>query len=273
MGSTLEATVAGERVEGELHGEGPQGALLLHGLASERRAWGPLPEHLAERGFSALAIDLRGHGASQGPRGIVSPERVLADVAAWEDVLEARGIDLSLVAGHSLGGLWAFLVAGSRSPDAVAAIASPRSIRDQVPWLEAAAYRAGGLFDRAVHAAGGPRLSVPYRISVDDTLDHPRARERWRDEHLIQETLPLANAEPLLGLDGTDLASRVQAPTLVAYGCRDTFIERESTHALYEAVPGEKTWMELPGPHDAFLDVEGRECARRVASWARDTTS
>ncbi|HJS28460.1 MAG TPA: alpha/beta fold hydrolase [Anaerolineales bacterium] len=40
--------------------------LLLHMLGSDKEAWGDLPARLAEAGYAALAIDMRGHGGTGG---------------------------------------------------------------------------------------------------------------------------------------------------------------------------------------------------------------
>jgi len=263
----VEATVAGHRVEAELAGGGEDGVLLVHGLAGDRRSWGPVPERLAREGFTALAVDLRGHGESQGPRGLLSRERVLEDLAAWADVLEAQGARVDAVVGHSLGGLWALAAQPALGANAVAAVATPASIAGQVGLLEGLGYRAGGVADRALRALGGSRRTVPYRVTLDDTLDHPRVKERWRGEGLLDDELPLANADALMSLDGRDLARRVDAPALVAHPVRDELVPREAVHPLYRALAEPRTWLELPGPHALFLDVERDEAARRLAAW------
>lgn len=265
---TVHVTVDGETAEGDLHGAGEQGAILIHGLGADRRELGPLPGTLAQTGLTVLAIDLRGHGASEGLRGRLSRARVLADLEAWTQRLGREGAELSLLAGHSLGGLWSLYAAPELGPDAVAAIASPASIERELVTGEKTAYRIAGGLDRLVRRLGGSTLRVPYRVTVEDTIDHPRALERVRGMDLLQDTVPVVNVDELLAVDGPAWARRVEVPALVAHGCRDGLVPRESTHALYEALPGEKTWMELPGPHSAFLDVEADECARRVAGWA-----
>src|SRR5438477_10057982 len=45
-------------------GEGDRWAVLVHGEGRDLDGWRPLAGSLADRGFSVLAIDLPGHGAS-----------------------------------------------------------------------------------------------------------------------------------------------------------------------------------------------------------------
>lgn len=264
-------TVDGETAQADLHDGGGPGAIVIHGLGADRRELAGFPTALSDAGFTVLNIDLRGHGASEGLRGRLARERVRADLDAWTDALaDEHDRELSLLVGHSLGGLWALDSAPRFDVDAVAALASPASVRSELFLLEHAAYRIAGATDKLVRALGGSTIRVPYRVGLEDTLDHPRAIERVAEMDLIQPDVPMINVPDLLAIDGPAWARRVEVPALVAHGCRDTFIPRESTHALYEALPGPKTWMELPGPHSLFLDMEAQECARRVVSWAQD---
>lgn len=86
-------------------GPGPPRVLLMHGLSSAAPVWGRVGEALAAAGFSSVAPDLRGHGAS--PRG---EGYRIEDYTA--DVLAACPGPWDLVVGHSLGGAIAVFAAG-----------------------------------------------------------------------------------------------------------------------------------------------------------------
>lgn len=266
----VQRRVDGTRIDADLHEGGELGAILLHGLASERRALGPLPAELADRGFTVLAPDLRGHGASEGRRGVVSRERVLADLDRWTEVLADEGTGLDLLAGHSLGGLWSLYAAPELDARAVATVASPASIRSQLNPLELVAYLIAGAADKLARALGASTLRVPYQVDVEDVLADPEAIERAREWEILQETVPLANVDEFLAIDGPAWARRVEVPALVAYADDDELVDRESTRELYEALPGDRTWMGLPGPHSCFLDRDGGTCATRFSDWASD---
>ena len=76
---------------------------------------------VADAGFRAIAIDLRGHGLSDMP---TDPARYRTDamVAQVVDVLDAIGVRRAALAGHSMGGALAVHVA-IRMPDRVRALA------------------------------------------------------------------------------------------------------------------------------------------------------
>lgn len=80
---------------------------LVHGIALTAWSWAPVARRLC-RAFRVLAIDLRGHGLSEGARSDVTP-----DSLAWDalTVLAANGAGVeaggppAVVAGHGLGAM------------------------------------------------------------------------------------------------------------------------------------------------------------------------
>jgi pimeloyl-ACP methyl ester carboxylesterase len=82
--------------------------VLLHGLGGTARTWDRFAAELAAAGRTAIALDLRGHGASPRP-GEYTPDAMVDDVLAFLDARDGRGVD---VVGHSMGGHVAVLLAG-----------------------------------------------------------------------------------------------------------------------------------------------------------------
>ncbi len=77
-------------------GSGDRHVLLIHGLGSNKEGWWRVGPWFAERGWTAHAVDLLGHGASPKP-----PSYTLDLLAAH---LPRRDGRWDLVLGHSLGG-------------------------------------------------------------------------------------------------------------------------------------------------------------------------
>ncbi len=265
----LTVQLGGDEAVGELTGDARPTILLLHGLASDRRELEPLAEAIAQAGMSALAIDLRGHGESQGPRGVVSQGRMLADVAAWRQLLAGQGHAMVGVAGHSLGGLWALAVANRFPVDALACLCSPASIRSELNLFELAGYRVAGAVNRVTGLAG-KQLSVPYTIGPEDVLDDPEAIQRASKMELIQPSIPLANVGALLSIDGEAWARSLSCPALVIRASNDRVVDQAGPKRLVDALGGEVTFQELEGPHSLFLDAQGKQAAGTVAAWFAD---
>jgi alpha-beta hydrolase superfamily lysophospholipase len=72
----------------------------LHGHRSTRANHGDYCDRLARAGISALALDLRGHGDSEG----VTDAGMPGDVTVALDALHERGAGALGVRGSSLGG-------------------------------------------------------------------------------------------------------------------------------------------------------------------------
>lgn len=98
-------------------GEGRQIVVLLHGFGGSHRVWNAVQDALSERA-TVIAYDLPGHGGSLGwPGG--GPVKV-AVRAILED-LSRRGLEKVHLAGHSMGGAIATLVAAG-DPGRVASL-------------------------------------------------------------------------------------------------------------------------------------------------------
>lgn len=107
--------------------------LLLHGLGASSFSWrhnlAPLARH-----FRVVAPDLPGHGRSPAPLDAdYSPEALAREVMSF---LDRRGIPRAAVAGNSLGGTLALLMARDY-PERVSALVllAPAVALTRVPWI------------------------------------------------------------------------------------------------------------------------------------------
>ena len=91
---------------------------FLHGAGMDRSVWASQSRWFAHHGWNALAVDLPGHGGSQGP--------ALTDIGALADwtgaLIEAVGAGTAALVGHSMGALIA-LETAARWPARVSALA------------------------------------------------------------------------------------------------------------------------------------------------------
>ena len=87
----------------------PKRALIIHGLGSSAHTCWQLASGLAEAGWSATAVDLRGHGYA--PRG--ATYRISDFAADVEATTPAGGTPWDVVIGHSIGAAAATVAAHS----------------------------------------------------------------------------------------------------------------------------------------------------------------
>lgn len=92
------ASVEGARVRFVDEGEGPA-VVLIHGFASSLETWEGVRPALRER-HRVLALDLKGFGWTDRPRGDYSPAAQARLVLA---LMDARGIERAALVAHSWG--------------------------------------------------------------------------------------------------------------------------------------------------------------------------
>lgn len=111
--------------------------VFVHGSGDSARVWEPLIALLPE--FSSVALDLPGHGALAQEPG--PPDLSVADYAAFvREEITRRGLERSMLIGHSLGGAIA-MRAGLDAPDQVARlglVGTGARLRVAPAFLEAA---------------------------------------------------------------------------------------------------------------------------------------
>lgn len=91
--------------------------VLIHGAGMDCTVWSLQTRYLAHRGFNILAVDLPGHGLSEGE----TLETVEA-MAQWlGQFLRAAGVEQAHLLGHSMGTFIALEVA-AKQPDLVTSI-------------------------------------------------------------------------------------------------------------------------------------------------------
>ena len=143
----------GARFHVAVAGEGPL-VLLLHGFPQFWYAWRHQLVALADAGYQAAAVDLRGFGASDKPPKGYDIYTASGDAAA---VIRSLGAEEAVVVGHGLGGAtaWAMPTLRPEVTRAIGALGMPHPI---------VAERAC-LFDSRQRAAAAyiARMQVPFR--------------------------------------------------------------------------------------------------------------
>jgi pimeloyl-ACP methyl ester carboxylesterase len=88
--------------------------ILIHGAGMDRTVWQFQSRNIAYRQRRVLAIDLPGHGRSEG-----TPPDTIAGMADWlSRYMDAAGVESAILIGHSMGALIALDMA-ARYPDRV----------------------------------------------------------------------------------------------------------------------------------------------------------
>ena len=93
---------------------GDPGVVLLHGSGMNRTVWQLQTRFLAHHGYRVAALDLPGHGGSDGP-----PLKSIEQMGDWgAEMVDVLGFDSAHLVGHSMG-TYVALEAAKRHPEAV----------------------------------------------------------------------------------------------------------------------------------------------------------
>lgn len=207
--------------------------IFLHGSGGDRTVWQLQTRYFAWHGRSVLAVDLPGHGKSEGP-----PINSIEEQADWVIALmDAAGIEKAALVGHSMGAALALHTAGA-FPDRVSAIALC-GVSEKMPvhpeLLKAAQdgdhhaldlITSWGL-DREAHIGGH---KAPGAWMTGGTL---RLLERGLDT-AVGADLTASNAYQ----NGLNAAQKVQCPALFVLGDRDKMTPVRNAQPLVDAIDG-----------------------------------
>ena len=92
--------------------------VFIHGAQNDHSVWILQTRYIAHHGFGVLAVDLPGHGRSEG-----EPLMTVEAMADWLlALLDAAGVKQAALVGHSMGSLIA-LETAFRAPDRVSRLA------------------------------------------------------------------------------------------------------------------------------------------------------
>lgn len=223
-------------------------AVLLHGFPELWYGWRHQIGPLAAAGFRVLVPDQRGYGESDKPRGAraYALDRLAEDVAG---LIDDAGRERAFVAGHDLGGMVAWQLAGRR-PERVERLAvlncplagvmrrhlltNPRQRRKsryifffQLPWLPERALRRDGW------AKARKTLLATSRPGTFTEEDLAVYREAWSRPGALTAMLNWYRAAARHPRRGPAPA-RIRVPTLLIWGARDRALGRELAESSIE---------------------------------------
>jgi pimeloyl-ACP methyl ester carboxylesterase len=267
-----EVSANGARFHAVVAGSGPT-VLLLHGFPQYWWAWRHQLAALADAGWRAIAMDLRGVGGSDKPPRGYDPLTLAADAAG---LLRALGVTRAAVVGTGIGGGLAWTLAATEpdlvSAAAIAAAPHPHQLR--------AALRDPGFLRRHPEFL---RYQVPIRperrLAADGAAEVGRLLRSWSatpafpdhdDEQRFRAVLqqdPTAFCwmemfrwlmRSLPRSDGRRWAERTATPlpqpTLLLAGQRDPMFSATMIAAARRYVAGPLDGRQLPTGHFPFSE-------------------
>ncbi|MDY7077993.1 MAG: alpha/beta fold hydrolase [Chloroflexota bacterium] len=250
--------------------------IFAHGVFEFKEDFFDYAGRLAEAGFVTLALDMRGHGASEGIRYSCDQEQWTADVISALDYLETRSEveknSLGLV-GLSSGGTAVLRAAARPDPRAKAIVTLAASFQTNLSVLERAifvALRAAGVVKRAL-TGSDLRVNLVSIANTMVTAEDPAVDKHFHTApQLVDafEHVPFPSVWNGFVVNIRDELPRVQAPTLVIHGTQDQMEPVSGARVLYETLTCEKELRIIEGSgHLLHLDYGKDDTFAFLLGW------
>ncbi|MBE5786444.1 MAG: alpha/beta fold hydrolase [Clostridiales bacterium] len=231
--------------------QGEHGVLLIHGFTGSPAHMLPLGEALHKEGFAIQGLLLPGHGTSPRDMGQVG----------WQDWLQAARLAARemagkyghfSVAGLSMGGVLALLLAQEMDLTACVSIAAPMKTLNRFRWLAPL----GSLFHPMIEKqADGPRPGMDERYDVGYTA-YP--------------TKSVHDLSVLMGKARQHL-SLIHCPLLAVQSRKDETVTPDSPEIILQGISSSvkaSLWLE-EAPHVCTISPEYPRIAQAITEFLR----
>ena len=221
--------------------------VFIHGAQHDHSVWILQSRYLAHHGYAVLAVDLPGHGRSDG-----APKASIEAMSDWlVALLDAAGVESATLAGHSGGSLVA-LETAARHPSRVSKLvmvgtAFPMRVADEL--LDATRDdepRAIDMINIWSHAGYAQKPSSPGP-GFWVVGQNKRLMERMK-KGVLHADFAACNASG----NGAAAAALVRCPTLLILGRRDVMTPVRAAKSLRESIPHAEV-VEVPGSGHALM--------------------
>ena len=243
--------------------------VFIHGAGDSAAVWERQTAYFSRNHrvlARVLAIDLPGHGARTAEPGWDNHESNAAEVCR---IMDREGLSKAVVAGHSMGGAVALLMA-LEHPDRVAGlvlVATGARLKMRPDFIEQAR--------QAAEAFGSDVPSSTHIIPVEQMV-HPAVPAdvvAWLKRRIGKASAQAtyADFQANNNFDVMNRLGEIRTPTLIISGSEDRMAPRKFAEFLAGAIPGARLEVLDPSGHYPQVEQE-EEFNRAVASFLAGIT-
>ncbi|MEL6133232.1 MAG: lysophospholipase [Bacteroidota bacterium] len=249
--------------------EAPRAAILIiHGHGEHSGRYTHLADAFGKVGIESWAIDLYGHGQSEGKRGHVPRYELFWNslTKAFQQMREKLGDIPMFLLGHSMGG------------NIVASYAMKQKPNIQGVLLSSAYFRlaftptASQLLLARVGKMLMPSLTQPSKLDPKGLSRDEKEVKMYIEDPMVHEMISPAlyagiteNGEYILSH-----AADWNIPVLIAHGSADPVTSFEASKMLFDGIPEviDKTWKPMEGSlHEMHNDLDREEIIQAYRDW------
>jgi len=251
--------------------------LISHGFLSTKEEFGELPQNLASKGYIVITYDFRGHGKSEGIRGLYTSQSHLDDIErAFNLLLSQKNIDKEKIAliGHSMGctATIRFITESKLGKNIKTAIllAPPRKISDGLSKFNLTMYKfisntLGTLFQKF-----NKHLYLPYIYTPKDLFINPDSIKKAEELNFLQKNVHIKNYKYMMEeIDNESFAKNITTPTLVVVAKKDKIIANNFSKQIFDVINSPiKEYKEIENSgHSMVTDESGELVEKIIMDW------
>ncbi len=243
--------------------------VVVHGFGGHSGMVNDMASKLTENGFGVYAMDLRGHGLSEGERWNVNEfDDYIRDLKIFIEMVKDEGEDIFLL-GHSLGGTIVLKYAILYPEDIKGVIASGPGVGTylNLPVIGRVAMPpvllriAAPLMD--LLSMIFPSIHIPMQIPPEQLTHDREHHERYVNDPLVcHEPMKLRLSYETLKnmLFLQDNAHNLEVPSLIMYGTEDVIVPPDSIVEFFNKMgASDKEIYGFEGYYHNVFDEVGKE--------------
>jgi alpha-beta hydrolase superfamily lysophospholipase len=243
---------------------------VAHGLGEHAGRYKDFAAAMVQRGMGTFALDLRGHGQSQGQRGHVDAwSQWTDDISAFVREVESQVEGEVVPLGHSFGGaaMLSTVIAG-KVPNTKRFIVSSPALKVKVV-LPQWKVNLGQMASRVM-----PRLAMSNEVDAGTLSRIPEVVGAYRADPLVHAKISsrLFMEWQRATQDVRAHAAEIKQPFLILAGTNDQLIDPAGSEELHKRAPDTSELHLLPGRyHEPFNDVGRDEVFDIIEKWLSAT--
>ena len=246
----------------------PMAALVLvHGVGEHSGRYEHVAQYFKQKGYAVFALDLRGHGHSEGKRGHVAQfNDYVVDVQTLVTYAHQATPDVPIfLVGHSLGGLITVDFALKHPDEINALILSSPGLQPKanVPvWKTALGNLSANFFpelslDNGLDPNHVSRDEAVVSAYIEDPLVHAKLSAKWFVEYNATRNWVMEEANTL------------SVPILILQAGEDLIVDADEVKVFFERVGlDDKHYIEYPDLyHEIFNEPENQDVFGDIEAW------
>ncbi|MDA9987262.1 lysophospholipase [Crocinitomicaceae bacterium] len=239
---------------------------LVHGMGEHAMRYAHVAEYFKNVNILSVAIDLRGHGRSQGKRGhMPTYDLMMSDLKNTIGALkeEFSGIPF-FIYGHSMGGNLVLNYLIRNKETVTAAIASGPYLRlgfEPPKWK---------VFLARISANIYPGLSQPTELEQEALSRTPQVLKEYKNDPLVHDKITASFFVNIhqAGIDAIERAAEITTPLLLMHGAKDRLTSPAGTKDFHSNAMSHvklHMWDELY--HEIHNEPEKTQVFKMALKW------